>query len=635
MKARLLKLTTIIILLFSLSFPVSARNSYYGDNYLNTTSSSSTTINNMDYEMTVNENHSYNIKVHETVTFHSPHHGIYRAYAKEGTFYRQIDGKNIESKYNAKITDVKVESGQPYSTDIDGDAFIIKIGNPNQYVSGKQEYTYSFRYDPGDDGINAEDDVYQNILSPYMEDTIEHIHVTVKMPKPFDSKDVMFTSGEYGTTELGSISYSVDGTTINAENKSPLPPGTVLTLRVTLPEGYFVGASRGDQYFVFYYVAAAAAVILALIIYFIKGRGKKPLEPVSFYPPDGLDSAQVGYVLTNCAKDKYLVSLIIYFADKGWITIENTSSSTKNSDFYLHKIAEIPPDRPLFERTIFNAIFSRSNSPSIKALTRKRYMGESFISAKQQLSDWFKGSNKLLSNSAIQSKSLITIFVLISSAIFSFASTYFLERGFDIFSFVFFFIFSLLGTMILGYSSSKQQIGLGILFIVLVAFISYLFVQSIPMAATLFVSSLLMGLLIKKSDRRTEKGMKWLGECLGFRHFIKTAELDQLKLLVEENPEYYYKTLPFAYAMDLTDVWAKNFEGIAINPPDWYIDPYNNFNLFTYMYMMNTFHHGVARTITGINTQGLRGMGSGGFGGGFTGGGFGGGGGGGMGGGSW
>ena len=56
----------------------------------------------------------------------------------------------------------------------------------------------------------------------------------------------------------------------------------------------------------------------------------------------------------------------------------------------------------------------------------------------------------------------------------------------------------------------------------------------------------------------------------GFKEFIKAAEIDRIKLLVEENPGYFYNILPFAMVFGLTDKWAKNFDSIMKEPPGWY-----------------------------------------------------------------
>ncbi len=61
-----------------------------------------------------------------------------------------------------------------------------------------------------------------------------------------------------------------------------------------------------------------------------------------------------------------------------------------------------------------------------------------------------------------------------------------------------------------------------------------------------------------------------LGKIKGFKRFLETAEKEQLESLVSQNPTYFYKILPYTYALGVSSKWIKQFEGIALEAPDWY-----------------------------------------------------------------
>ena len=139
-----------------------------------------------------------------------------------------------------------------------------------------------------------------------------------------------------------------------------------------------------------------------------------------------------------------------------------------------------------------------------------------------------------------------------------------------------------------------------------------------------------------------------MGKILGLREFIKTAEVDRIEALVEEDPEYFFSILPYAYVMGLTNKWIKKFENINVEAPDWYYSYNTTGHYFPIFYMGDSMGgmtnavttavapHLPASTFSGSDTGG--GWFSGGSGGGFSGGGgggFSGGGGGGGGGGFW
>ena len=52
--------------------------------------------------------------------------------------------------------------------------------------------------------------------------------------------------------------------------------------------------------------------------------------------------------------------------------------------------------------------------------------------------------------------------------------------------------------------------------------------------------------------QRTKSSIELMGKILGLKNFIEKAELNRINILVEENPNYFYNILPYAYVMGLT-----------------------------------------------------------------------------------
>ena len=104
-----------------------------------------------------------------------------------------------------------------------------------------------------------------------------------------------------------------------------------------------------------------------------------------------------------------------------------------------------------------------------------------------------------------------------------------------------------------------------------------------------------------RMKQRTKKSSKLLGRILGFKEFIRTAELDRIQRLVEENPSYFYNVLPYAYVFGLTDRWAKKFEGITVQPPAWYDSGYGGvymFNTWVFMSSFNNYSRAIQQNIS-------------------------------------
>ena len=80
----------------------------------------------------------------------------------------------------------------------------------------------------------------------------------------------------------------------------------------------------------------------------------------------------------------------------------------------------------------------------------------------------------------------------------------------------------------------------------------------------------------------------------------------------------FSKFLPYAVALDVADNWAKAFEGIYQDPPDWYVSPggFRTFNPYVFTHSINS----VTSDLTSAMTSAPRGSGIGGGGGGGGGG---------------
>ncbi|GBE01524.1 hypothetical protein BMS3Bbin06_00326 [bacterium BMS3Bbin06] len=126
---------------------------------------------------------------------------------------------------------------------------------------------------------------------------------------------------------------------------------------------------------------------------------------------------------------------------------------------------------------------------------------------------------------------------------------------------------------------------------------------------------------------KTVKGAKIYQACRGFEEFLTRAAKDRLERMADK--KLFEKYLPYAIALDVSDRWAKAFEGIYQEPPGWYVTPrgYVTFDTVSFNRSLETSLSSMGQAM--FTAPRSSGAGSGGFsGGGSSGGGFGGGGGG-------
>jgi len=97
-----------------------------------------------------------------------------------------------------------------------------------------------------------------------------------------------------------------------------------------------------------------------------------------------------------------------------------------------------------------------------------------------------------------------------------------------------------------------------------------------------FVAGILSGIPIFAFGRvmpaKTRTGAMVYMDILGLQEFMNRAEKDRLERMGDKN--LFAKFLPYAIALDVADNWAKAFEGIYQEPPDWYVSP-GGFRTFT------------------------------------------------------
>ena len=98
-----------------------------------------------------------------------------------------------------------------------------------------------------------------------------------------------------------------------------------------------------------------------------------------------------------------------------------------------------------------------------------------------------------------------------------------------------------------------------------------------------FVAIFVTGFVSIFMNQKTDYGQIISAKVMGFRNYLMTAEKNQLDVLVEENPNYFYDILPYTYVLNISDKWISifgkhNVPNIDINALNYYED-----NLFIVM----------------------------------------------------
>lgn len=622
-------------------------------------------IDEYNINMVVNEDNTFDITETITAYFNVPKHGIYRKIPLKNTVTR-LDG--TKSNNRAQISNIYVDNN--FTTYNEDGYKVIKIGDASKTFTGSHTYTIKYTYNIGKDPLKNNDELYFNLIGDEWDTIISNISFNIKMPKSFDKSLLGFSSGYTGSTNSKNVRYIVSENNIKGTLNNTLTPGQALTVRITLPEGYFVGVKTNiDRFSILVIGIMFSFVFIAYKLWSKYGKDKQVIETVEFYPPEGYNPAEIGYLYEGVSYDESIMSLLIYLADKGYIRIEG---KTKNNNLFsretikIIKLKEYDGDNEN-EKEFLNGLFLKAGSTIEKAsniqaiesskgnditweeakkratedsrtyvtIYELKYNFRSTIdNIKENVQKQFE--DKIIEkNSKGKRKWLILMIIVIFMLITIKPILEYSEIGAELLIFALLFPgigFSVLFALVLGKTEKPLKIfgliwgsgfgGIPFLSFVLPCLLQNMFSLMVYILGIACVAILI--LIFKNMDKRTEYGITILGKIQGFKRFIENAEKEQLENLVMKNPEYFYSILSYAYALGVSDKWISQFEVIALQPPQW-----SNFESDFSINTLDTFMKTTMKTIEGVATESSSSSGSGGSsGGGSSGGGSGGGGGG-------
>ena len=368
MKQKSLSGIFVIIMCFILLIP---------NQSLGVISTSEYTIQSYNINMIVNEDNTFDITENITAYFNMAKHGIYRKIPLKNSITR-TDG--TKSNNRAQIIDINVS--EDYTTTNENGYKVIKIGNTNQTFTGKHSYTIKYKYNIGKDPLKNADELYFNLIGEQWDTSISNVSFSITMPKSFDKSLLGFSSGNVGSTNSSNVIYSVNGNIITGNIINTLNAGQALTVRLTLPEGYFVGASSNiDIFSIFVIILCAIFVLIADRLWAKYGKDEQVVETVEFYPPEGYNSAEVGFLYNGSADTQGIISLLIYLANQGYLKIEETEERgifKKSKGFRITKIKEYDGNNEC-ERLFFNGLFKGRITGSVNMVKAQKIIKESKI----------------------------------------------------------------------------------------------------------------------------------------------------------------------------------------------------------------------------------------------------------------
>ena len=502
----------------------------------------------------------------------SQHHGITRYIPIEARAYTI---ENIETPgFPSKVTDESgFENGETYNYKL------IRIGSASQYLTGPQTFKLNYDIVCYKDDSEKEDYFSLDLLPSEWNTPIEATEMILTMPEALEWSSLNIYSGAYGSVEgLGeNFRMETEGNTLRIYGKS-IPDFSGVTLSGTLPEGYWKDPRNRDYARTILYILLALIPLITFLMWLRFGRDPRVVQTVEFEPPEGMTPAEVGLVYDNMVEDHEMSAMIMYFAYRGYLKIEETDKGK----FDLLWIRNPGTEEKPFARELFMGIFDGREKVRLSALPSA--YGDQMRKSRNMLFKEYRGANDLNVRAA-----RICRYIAIALSLLPLWMTVGLA-GWEAFDWTAFFISpiflllpQLIGTLLIinAFDEVRSrrrlrtilQYVLGIVILVVVVSLTTYF-------ATEYVDSDLMVMLALISEgvtifftvfmeARTRRGADLFAKVMGFRQFIQDAEYDRLKVLSDEDPEYFFRIMPYAFVMGLSVRWVKKFRDLNVVQPQW------------------------------------------------------------------
>lgn len=586
--------------------------------------------------------------IKESITVLLNHrHGIIRNIPVSGKL-SLMEGNELQRiPVQAKVSHVKVD-GFPFTDRFSGNDYVLKIGNADQYLDGKQTFTLSYHLQPFMPVFDDKELVYFNLIGTAWQNVISDAKIRVHLPKAIPAEQINIYRGISGSgyhkVAFSQEKTTGDGMVIKAEVKN-LGLGEGMTLFAPVEKGYFKDAPKGGSYGVIALVFSGIMLMISGYLFVKFSRDKKVIQTVEVRPRQWMDPLVVTMMIDHGINNKDMVAMLMELGNRGYLKIVDHGDKT----YHLEKLKDADASESTHIKKMMKLYFEKSDTFAFNEddldfwEAYEDFITEQKVAIKDELESLeSRHSRKIFRLLGI----LATIYLFFSIFYQIFWNPFsgpFLGSGLLV------VIVGLIGIAGLTFQKKrwekwgpvKRNISIcQNLFIALFFFLAcHLYATQIFSAGWIGIVMAAvytaMSMMYFFGDQLSDIGRERRGQILGFKEFIKRSEIDRIKRLSDEDPQYFYKVLPYAYVFGFAKDWMNHFDGIYVPESAWGGSVASNMPDLFMRYTINQMSLGqyhfmkAAHADSGFGADDFfSGFTGGSSGGGFSGGGFGGGGGG-------
>ena len=419
-------------------------------------------------------------------------------------------------------------------------------------------------------GLVSETDGEQTLnlplLCPKWDYPIEHFSFTVTMPKDLETVPG-FSSGYYGDVIEDYMTAARQGAVLLGDLDTALKDHESLTMTLALGPRYFTGTYSGWSA---NWVAAAFCILFALLAlgyWFVTLRSPRLSVSSRSLPPDSALPCDLPFLLAGAKPDFNM--LLCHWASLGYLSI----AVDPQGHVSLLRHMYMGNERRGLECKLFAALFARADRCDGASI---HYKNTAKSAAGALARFWGRRLYERGSGNVLVMRALAAL----CSGVALLSAASFLLPVLPLRWLVLALCFVLGAAMsacvqlaaIRWYLRRVPVLALGGVCAVAMLVLGNLS-GTFPLMLLAAALSALTGVLTRHGGQRSRAGGRLLGQVLGFRQFLRRVTPSHLLMRLQRDPQYFYRTLPYAEAMGLGAMFARKFGDTELDPCEWYNEP--------------------------------------------------------------
>ena len=404
------------------------------------------------------------------------------------------------------------------------------------------------------------------LLCPKWDYPIEHFSFTVTMPKDIETVPG-FSSGYYGDVIEDYMTAARQGAVLLGDLDTALKDHESLTMTLALGPRYFTGTYSGWSA---NWVAAAFCILFALLArgyWFVTLRSPRLSVSSRSLPPDSALPCDLPFLLAGAKPDFNM--LLCHWASLGYLSI----AVDPQGHVSLLRHMYMGNERRGLECKLFAALFARADRCDGASI---HYKNTAKSAAGALARFWGRRLYERGSGNVLVMRALAAL----CSGVALLSAASFLLPVLPLRWLVLVLCFVLGAAMsacvqlaaIRWYLRHVPVLALGGVCAVAMLVLGNLS-GTFPLMLLAAALSALTGVLTRHGGQRSRAGGRLLGQVLGFRQFLRRVTPSHLLMRLQRDPQYFYRTLPYAEAMGLGAMFARKFGDTELDPCEWYNEP--------------------------------------------------------------